>query len=69
MENKPSIDERIEALTHNLELVALEQEEDRKKREEEKKRLDAIDERERKGRRAIMAALRAYFEAINGESE
>jgi hypothetical protein len=54
---KPTIDERIEALTHNLELMQLDLEAYRS----EQKRLD---ERERRGRDALVSGIAAYLQAI-----
>jgi hypothetical protein len=53
----PTIDERIEALTHSLELMKLDQENyDRKQKE--------LDRRERKGRNALLAGIAAYWQAL-----
>ena len=59
-EKKPTIDERLEALTRSLELFAADMREMREREE----RLDA---RERRGRAAILAALAAYLNALDGE--
>ena len=53
----PTTDERLEALTHNLELAKLEREHMRR----EQLRLDA---RERRGRLAVIAAMQAYIETL-----
>jgi hypothetical protein len=62
MENrKPTIDERLEALTQTLELMSHDTEAWRA----EQKRLDA---RERRARRAIMQGIVAYLKALDEES-
>lgn len=61
-EQKPTIDERLQALTMNLELMAREM-------EETKKRQDEADRRERKGRQAILRGIAEYLRALNGEDD
>jgi hypothetical protein len=56
--NKPTIDERIEALTHSLELAVQETETMRE-------RMLAMDARERQGRLAILVAIQAYIAALD----
>ena len=58
----PSIDERIEALTHSLELFKAEQEQ----YQAQLKRLDA---RERAARRGLLLGIQAYLEALNGDED
>lgn len=60
-EAKPTLDERLEALTHSLELMQLEMEAARA----EQKRLNA---RERNAREALLTGIAAYLRALaNGE--
>jgi hypothetical protein len=54
---KPTIDERLEALTHSLELMALDIEVTR----EEQQRLDR---RERAAREALLTGIAAYLRAL-----
>jgi hypothetical protein len=62
-EQKPTIDERLQALTHNLELVMLDIEATRK----QQKRLD---QRERNAREALLSRIAAYLRALkNDESD
>lgn len=59
---KPTIDERLEALTQNLELFMADLEAERELRRE-------IDARERRGRNAILRAIAAYLEELDGNGE
>lgn len=62
-EQQPTIDERLQALTHNLELAMLDIEATR----EQQKRLDL---RERTARGALLSGIAAYLRALeNGEGE
>ncbi len=62
-ERKLTIDERLEALTHSLELMQLESE----RHQEEIARLDA---RERRARQALLVGIAAYLNALdeNGDA-
>jgi hypothetical protein len=57
---KPTIDERLEALTQSLELQALENERHRAEME----RLDA---RERRARTALLTGIAAYLRALGDD--
>lgn len=63
-EQKPTIDERLQALTHNLELMSLETEAMRKQQQR-------LDRRERNAREALLSGIAAYLRALkegdNGE--
>lgn len=59
---KPTIDERLEALTQNLELFMADLEAERELRREQ-------DARERRGRNAILRAIAAYLEELDGNGE
>jgi hypothetical protein len=71
--HKPTIDERIEALTQSLELAVHEGERQR----EEIARLDArmreeiarLDARERRARQALLTGIAAYLRALNEGDE
>ena len=58
----PSFDERLQAIAESLELMLRDQQEQRRKQEE-------LDQRERQHRRALMIAMQAYLEALNGDGE
>jgi hypothetical protein len=75
-EQKPSIDERIQALTMNLELLLKQGEEQDRRMEEQRGRIDklhadvAAHERDmQRFRRAIRAGLEAYLGNGDGENE
>lgn len=57
---KRTIDERIDALTMNLELISADIEAFRRRSEE-------LDRRERQGREALLAGIAAYLRALQGE--
>ena len=60
MENgkkKPTIDERLEALTQSLELLSVNMHAMQEKQAEQ-------DERERRGRAALLAGIAAYLQAL-----
>lgn len=59
---KPGLDERLEAVVESLELMRLEMEQYRASQ-------ILQDGRERRARLAILAGIRAYLEALNGEPE
>jgi hypothetical protein len=59
-DHEPTIDERLQALTHSLELMQLDTEQWRA----DTKRLDA---RERKARAAILAGIAGYLRELNRE--
>jgi hypothetical protein len=61
-ERKPTIDERLQALTHNLELAMLDIEATRK----QQKRLDR---RERNAREALLGGIAAYLRALENDGE
>jgi hypothetical protein len=61
-EQQPTIDERLQALTHSLELAVLDIEATRK----QQKRLD---QRERNAREAILSGIAAYLRALNSDEE
>jgi peptidoglycan hydrolase CwlO-like protein len=52
-----TIDERLEALTQNLELLSHDI-------EAEKEKIRRLDERERRARAALMAGIAAYLQAL-----
>ena len=54
-EKKPTLDERLEALVHSLELAEI-----------ERKELDA---RERKGREALLAGIARYLQVLGGDDK
>jgi hypothetical protein len=60
-ERKPTLDERLEALTHTLELAALDIETTRA----EQKRLD---QRERQAREALLSGIAAYLRALSADN-
>ena len=59
-EQKPNIDERLQALTMNVELLTHDIEQMRKEARE-------MDARERRGRQAILRGIAEYMRALNGE--
>jgi hypothetical protein len=62
-EQKPTIDERLEALVQSLELMQIET-------EEHKQQIKALDARERQAREALLSGIAAYLRALgqgNGE--
>jgi hypothetical protein len=61
-EPKKSLDERLEALTIKLELLT-------HTLDDMLKRMEIQDQRERMGRRALLVAMKAYLQALNGEEE
>jgi hypothetical protein len=61
-DKNPSLDERLEALTHSLELMQMEQQ----RLAETHKRLE---ERERQGRRALLTGVAAYLQTLNDEDQ
>ena len=65
----PSFDERLQAIAESLELMLGEQREQQHRQEELRRRQDELDRRERQGRRALMVAMQAYLEALNGDGE
>jgi hypothetical protein len=68
-EQKPSIDERIQALTMNLELLLRRGEEQDKRMEEQGRRMDAHEREWERFRRAMRAGLESYFGNGDGEEE
>ncbi|HXA24426.1 MAG TPA: hypothetical protein VNW90_19235 [Acetobacteraceae bacterium] len=62
MDEQPTIDERLQALTHNLELAMLDIEATRK----QQKRLD---QRERNAREALLSGIAAYLQALKNGGE
>jgi hypothetical protein len=62
MDEQPSIDERLQALTHSLELAVLDIEATR----EAQKRLD---QRERNARNALLSGIAAYLRALQEDGE
>jgi hypothetical protein len=62
MDEQPTIDERLQALTHNLELAMLDIEATRK----QQKRLD---QRERNAREALLSGIAAYLRALGNGGE
>ena len=55
-DKKPTLDERLEALTHSLELMQIEQQ--------------RLDERERHAHQALLTGIAAYLRALaNGRDE
>jgi len=68
-EQKPSIDERIQALTMNLALLAKESEEQGKGMVEQGRRMDAHEREWERFRRAMRAGLEAYFGNGDGGKE
>jgi uncharacterized protein YllA (UPF0747 family) len=62
MDEQPTIDERLLALTHNLELAMLDIEATRK----QQKRLDR---RERNAREALLSGIAAYLRALKNDNE
>jgi hypothetical protein len=57
-----TLDERLDAITMNLELLSHDF-------ESMTKRMAIQDKREREGRRAIMVAMNAYLQALDDEEE
>jgi hypothetical protein len=57
---QPTIDERLQALTMNLELQARESQEARE-------RMDRLDARERRAREALLSGIAAYLRALQDE--
>jgi hypothetical protein len=66
-EKKPTIDERIEALTHSLELFQLEQKQHVEQMKLHAAEMKRLDQRERKARQALGAAIAAYIEALDDD--
>jgi hypothetical protein len=60
--NKPTIDERIAALTMNLEL-------ERHEREMWEKRMKLLDARERRARQALLMGISTFLEVLNQPEE
>jgi hypothetical protein len=63
-EQKPSLDERLKAIAHKLELLKA----DLAQWQEEQKRLEKrLDRRERKAREALRSGIAAYLRALGEE--
>lgn len=63
--NKPTIDERLEALVMSLELERHEREEAAKRMDLWEKRLKLLDARERRARQALLMGISTYLEVLN----
>lgn len=68
-EQKPSIDERIEALTMNLELLLRQGQEQNKSIDRLREEADEHERDMQRFRRALRAALQAYMGNGDGETE
>jgi RNase P subunit RPR2 len=66
---KPTIDERIQALTETAQLVFEMQKDTFERFDRMVKRMEVLDQRERKARPAVLAAMTAYLDALNGNGE
>jgi len=66
---KPTIDERIQALTETAQLVFEMQKDTFERFDRMVKRMEVLDQRERKARQAVLAAMTAYLDALNGNGE
>ena len=66
---KPTLDERIEALVHSMELFQLELHAERQQRLELEAQQRQADLRERKGRQAILIGIAAYLKALEDGEE
>jgi hypothetical protein len=61
---KPTIDERLEALTQSLELLTRDHEAKTRRLDEEMRRLDR---RERNAREALLSGIAAYLQALKAD--
>ncbi len=68
-ERQPSIDERIQALTMNLELLLKQGEEQGRRMDELHKEVAAHEREWERFRRAVRAGLEGYFGNGDGEQE
>jgi len=65
-----TIDERLEALTQTLELMAHDAEASRERAAADRERMKRLDARERQAREALMAGIAAYMQALaEGDDE
>ena len=64
MNDRPNIDERLQAIVENLELLVHESLQMREEMRETQRRQVELDARERKGRVALLTGIRAYLEAL-----
>ena len=71
MNDRPNIDERLQAIAESLELLVHESQEMRRRQEEIRQRQEELDRREHQGRMALLTGIRAYLEALgeNGNEE
>jgi hypothetical protein len=61
-DKQPTIDERLQALTHSLELMQLDMETYRAEQER-------LDKRERRAREALLSGIAAYLRALSTDDD
>jgi hypothetical protein len=66
-DRKPTIDERLEAITQSLELLSVNMHAAQEKAAEYEALQARLDARERKGREALLSGISAYLRALGQE--